>query len=528
MGMAKMGFTAVFPQPPRKSRPSTGTEGIGYGSPCLNRTPIQRGIGLGIGLGAAVFLAFVAAQRSRMDSASALLSTASSAAPLAETGPVSPENPPGRRLILDEVDRQLAAILAAIQNPEARALQVIRVIESADLADPKVGERVWNFAIRSLGLEIAVVEAMESLGRHWVIADRTSAWSFLTDPTRVPAGFEGSLGPIQYEALKGALQEWMNWDRGEALHLARTVPLVLHKQGLFIQLYRRWAETDPETAWDEIQKEEFALELGGFGAGLTLLPVIQSKDPSLALRLARSVPAEFWNSPDAQRGVAGIQRWVQEYPAHAAPFVQEIPGDAGQMLAKSLALHWARTDPTAALDWVLRREATGVPSHPTPYLLGEVALWDPQAAVARWSVASPERQVLWAPPLATSWAQSDPAAASAWAQTLAPGVEQDSALRSVYLEWAGGDPEAAIDSLPRLETSQRDQARVGIVQTLMNQNLAWAADQSLRVSDPLIQSQLLESTFQRWMSSAPDAATAWLDRSGLPEPLSTRLRALRR
>jgi hypothetical protein len=30
------------------------------------------------------------------------------------------------------------------------------------------------------------------------------------------------------------------------------------------------------------------------------------------------------------------------------------------------------------------------------------------------------------------------------------------------------------------------------------------------------------------MSSAPDAATAWLDRSGLPEPLSTRLRALRR
>ena len=554
------------------------------------------------------------------------------------------------------MDRQLAAILAAIQDPAARALQVIRLIESADLSDPQAGKHFWDFVVRNLELESHDLAVMEALGRHWVIADRNAAWSFLSAPARVPAGFEDGLGRQQYVALNGALVEWMNWDRGEALHRARTVPAVRHREGLLTNLYRQWAGTDPETAWNEIRNEEFDGEVRRLSAGIFLLPVIDRKDPGLALRLARTIPAEFWNSPESFQAIGGLHEWAQGNPEGAARFIEEIPGDTGETMRGALIDHWTTKDPAAALEWALGHTGADGIARVTTQILGELARQDPSAAAERWSRGTREQQELWAPVLAAEWAskdpatatawarqqqegglgvtallqstshwvQSDPAAAAAffrgflpgisdpadrlalvriwvtaeptlaldqlrgllpadsrdalfaeilptaipadplaaaaaldeihdaglrlraasrigarwavrspeealaWAQTLATGAERESVLRSVYQGWAGGDPDAAIASLPRLDSPQRDQALVGLVQSLMNQSPARAADQSLRVSDPLIQSQLLESTFQRWMSSAPDAATAWLDRSGLPEALSSRLRALRR
>jgi hypothetical protein len=425
-----------------------------------------------------------------------------------------------------------------------------------------------------------------------VIADRSTAWLFLSDPARIPEEFEGSLGPYQSAALKGALLEWMNWDRGEALHLARTAP-ISRSQGLVIHLYRRWAETDPETAWNEILHEPFAVKLGGFGAGLALLPVIDSRDPTLALQLARLVPAEYWNNPEANQAVWGMLEWSMEDPARAVRIIQEIPGNAGQMLTENLARNWARKDPEAASAWAWDISMRGagltallesarawiaaapvdaaaflrerVPRVTDPDQQMELArVWvtvEPAPALERIRALVPEsgREVLLAEILPTAapadpatataalaeirdpalhrqaasrvglrWAARSPEEALAWSQALAPGVEQESVLRSVYQGWANVNPDEAIASLSRLDSPLRDQALVGLVQSLMNQSPARAADQSLRVSDPLIQSQLLESTFQRWMSSAPDAATAWLDRSGLPEALSSRLRGLRR
>jgi hypothetical protein len=457
-------------------------------------------------------------------------------------------------------------------------------------------------------------------------------------------------------ALNGALVEWMNWDRGEALHLARTVPMDRHRQGLLTNLYRMWAETDPETAWNEIRNEEFADYDSRFTAGLYLLPAIDRKDPRLALRLARSVPADFWMRPECLQAIDGLHEWARQNPLNAARFIEEIPGGSGRMAGEYLVAHWATKDPAAALEWALGRAGPNWIGYETSQILGEMARQDPMDALTRWSGATREQQELWAPALAIEWASMDPASASAWArerlengmgttalvqstsrwiqgdpsaaasflrelvpgitdpadqlalvrlwltaeptlaldqllglvlaenretffaeilptaapidpiatraalaeirdpglhrraasrvgarwgaqapqealdwaQTLAPGAEQESVLRSVYQGWAGTSPDAAIASLPRLDSPQRDQALVGLVQSLMNQSPARAADQSLRVSDPLIQSQLLESTFQRWMSSAPDVATAWLDRSGLSEALSSRLRGLRR
>jgi hypothetical protein len=519
-----------------------------------------------------------------------------------------------------------------------------------------VGATIWDFATRHLELNSSALQAMEALGRRWVVADRSAAWAFLADPGRIPPGFEGSLMPLQSLALRGALLQWAEWDRGEAFHLARTIPTVEHRPQLLTLLYRHWAETDPETAWAEARHETHLSELERYRTVLFQLVVIDRKDPGVALRLARSIPTEFWNRTESLEVLGGLHEWVQENPERAARYIGELPGAAGWVMADYLVNRWTLKDPAATLEWALAHPGTHGSGHDTGRILGVLASRDPLAAVARWSRVTLEMQRSWAPHLAASWASQDPVAATAWAReqqerglgtvallssasqwaqadplaaaafirgvlpsipdladqlalvriwvtaepasamdslrgfvsqenhdalyaeilpagaqadpaaaasalarildpglrqrvasrigarwgaqnpeeavgwarSATPGTEQESAVRSVYEGWAGADPDAAIASLPRLDSQLRDQARVGLVQALMNPSPARAADLSLQVSDPRLQSQLLESTFQRWMSSAPEAATTWLDAAAIPESLRNRLRALRR
>ncbi len=561
-----------------------------------------------------------------------------------------------RRLDAGEVQRQLTDILAAIQDSETRALQVLRILDSADLSDATVGAMIWDFATRHLEPGFNAMTAVEALGLRWVVADRSAAWAFLADPGRIPTGFESSLSSFQRTALRGALLGWVEWDRGEAFHLARTIPSVQHRPWLLIQLYRQWAETDPETASTEARTDSDLSEVERYGAVLFQLTVIDRKDPGLALRLARSIPREFWNSLESNMVLEGLFEWVRQTPDRAARFIGEIPGDTGWMLADYLVSHWTAKDPGAALEWALAHPGANGFTHDTAGILGALASRDPLAAVARWSRDTLEMQRSWAPELAAGWASQDPIAATAWAReqmerglsmaallrstsqwakgdplaaaafirgvlptipdpadrlslvriwitaepapamdslrglvspenhddlyaeilptavqadpaaaasalarilapglrqrvasrigarwgaqnpeeavgwarSATPGTEQESAVRSVYEGWAGANPDAAIASLLRLDSPLRDQARVGLVQALMNPSPARAADLSLQVSDPRLQSQLLESTFQRWMSSAPEAATTWLDAAAIPESLRSRLRALRR
>ncbi len=555
-----------------------------------------------------------------------------------------------RRLDVREVERQLAGILTAIWDPQTRVLQVRRVIESADFSDPSVGARIWDFVIRNLQVDEGTLDALQLLGRHWVVADRAAAWGFLGDPERIPPGFDQSIELQNLFALRGVLIEWTEWDRGEALQLARAVTSAYLREGLLTELYRRWAKSDPETAWMEVLKEDFAEEVQRFRTEVSLLPVISRKDPSLALRLARSLPSDFWETSESFSANAGLHEWARENPAWAARYIEGMPGFAGESMRSSLVGVWSEQDPAAALDWALRlRNLEG----PTEEAFEALARRDVANALDRYSGVTATLQRYWAPVLALQWASSDPASASAWAlrqreaglgsnallqslpmwaqadpsaaaefirgilpqvtdsseqlalaqawvvaepglsldqlrslvapenhdalfadvvkngiatdpnaaraalerivdpgtrrtatsglgvrwgqqnplqalewaQTLPSRVDQESAIRSVFEGWATRQPEAAASHLSNLEASQRDQALVGLVQTVMNQAPADAANRSLQVSDPALQAQLLESTFQRWGRSHPTAAAAWLDQARLPAGLADRLRS---
>ena len=558
------------------------------------------------------------------------------------------------RLSAQVVEQQLASLLASIPHPTELALQVRRIIESADLSDPAVGERLWDFVIRHLVDESEALESLGLLGRRWVIADRASAWRFLSAPDRFPPGSDP--GPFQRQYLlagmTGVLIEWTEWDRGEALHLARTVESAVLREGLLSQLYRKWAESDPETAWMEVLKEDFAEEIQRIRTEISLLPIISRKDPALALRLARTVPSEFWNTAESHSALSEMRAWTDENPATAALYIEGMPGYPGETLRMDLVVIWSRKNPGAALDWVLRQGNHGESLAWAQEALGALTRSDLPGALARFGAVAVAVQEAWASTLASEWSHSDPAAATAWAlrqqeaglgsaallssvqtwafsdpaaaadfirgnlsavsspterralaqawvhaepglpldqlgalvptenhdnlfaeaavhrsvtdpteaqtvlarivdptirriaasnlanrwgsqspmdaldwaRSLPPGGEQDSAIRSVFQAWANQRPTEAAGHIPQLDASQRDQALVGLVQTLMNNSPSTAANRSLQVSDPILQAELLESTFQRWGRSDPAAATVWLDRSQLPEALRDRLR----
>ena len=123
------------------------------------------------------------------------------------------------------------------------------------------------------------------------------------------------------------------------------------------------------------------------------------------------------------------------------------------------------------------------------------------------------------------WGSQNPDEATDWAASLPKGGEQSMAIREIYRAWTHQRFENATASLDRLEPTLRDQALIGIIHERMNASVSDAADLSLRVFDSPTRAELLDSVFRRWGRSNPTEASAWLQRSALPQPLQTQLRA---
>jgi hypothetical protein len=120
----------------------------------------------------------------------------------------------GRRLSADEVARELAAILATNESWHWRFSQMVQVIERADLTQPDCAAVIWDFAMGQPLPNSMDAGLLEALGRCWIVADRASAWAFLSDPKRFGSDSSGNFDHRQSAALSGALSKWMESDAG--------------------------------------------------------------------------------------------------------------------------------------------------------------------------------------------------------------------------------------------------------------------------------------------------------------------------
>ena len=214
-------------------------------------------------------------------------------------------------------------------------------------------------------------------------------------------------------------------------------------------------------------------------------------------------------------------------PAAAAAFLQEILPTVTQPPERlELAQLWVTADPSAALDTF----RTLVPAEALDARLNQAlptaAAADPLAAAsAALKISDPVVRGQTVAKVGFQWGSRSPEEAIDWAASLPKGGEQSMAIRNIYRAWGINQFESATTSLGRLEPALRDQALVGIIHERMNNSPSAAASLGLRVNDSQTRAELLHSVFQRWGRSSPAEASAWLQKSALPQALQTQLKA---
>jgi len=257
--------------------------------------------------------------------------------------------------------------------------------------------------------------------------------------------------------------------------------------------------------------------------------------PTLTREWAIQDPASasHWAEQQWRRGhgivglVRGAESWIRNDAAGAAAFLKEVLPTVRQPSDRlELVQLWVTAEPSAALgalsEVVPAQGRDAVLSRLLPMAVDA----DPASSVAAVSgIRDPVLRGQTISHIGLQWSSRDPENALNWAVSLPPGSEQTAAIRSVYQVWSGNQFDSAKASLERLNSTQRDEALVGIIHERMNTSAAQAADLGLMVSDSQTRSELLGSVFQRWGRSNPAAAASWLETSRIPANLREALKS---
>lgn len=458
----------------------------------------------------------------------------------------------------DEVLRRLAAIGSMTLDPRERVRLIQELIRSADLTEPGCGAAFWDFAFSRFTSDTGLMAVLNTLGHVWAIADRSAAWTYLTDPKRTSSDPHNTLNLGQFEALRGLLSEWMRSDVPGALERARSLSPRTHQTELLTSLYPQlleaWTHVDPLAALDWLlDRSEFAETqpyiLGKLFKHLVEVDLtsavgrferISPKDqnqwaPVLAAEWANRDPrsAVSWAQARWQQGMGpeallrGTESWIKTDPVGAAAFIREILPTVTQPAEQlEFAQLWVTAEPSAGLDTLRSLVPTEALEARLKQALPASVPADPlTAANAALKISNPLVRGQTVATVGFQWGARHPEDAMDWAASLPQGGERSMAIREIYRAWTINQFESATTSLNRLEPPLRDQALIGIIHERMNNSASDAASLGLRVTDPQTRAELLDSVFQRWGRSNPADATAWLRKSGLPQALQTQMRA---
>lgn len=449
----------------------------------------------------------------------------------------------GRRLSADEVARELAAILATNESWHWRFSQMVQVIERANLTQPDCAAVIWDFAMGQPLPNSMDAGLLEALGRCWIVADRASAWAFLSDPKRFGSGPSEDVDRGHYAALRGALSKWMESDGEEALRRARSLTGSRTRSDLVLDLYLKWLHSEPETAWRNVLKASLDDDPEIAYLRFTLLDFVDQENPAWALRLARSIPAATWAQMPEEDVHRILNNWKRQHLEVAVALLQQLPENFSPLVTFGVLDAWGENDPNAALEWVLAHPAPdGSEESRVDSLMGAMTRRDPAAAIARWDAASTEQQGKWLPTLIQEWAIQDPAAASRWAEQqwrrghgivglvrgaeswirtdaagaaaflkeVLPTVRQPSDRQELVQLWVTAEPSAALGALREVVPTQ---GRDAVLSRLLP--LAVAADPASAVAavtgirDPVLRGQTISNIGLQWSSRDPENALNW-------------------
>jgi hypothetical protein len=217
---------------------------------------------------------------------------------------------------------------------------------------------------------------------------------------------------------------------------------------------------------------------------------LATRDPNEALTWVRSLP-----EGRAQQVALNntLTAWSAKNPQAAEQYVDQLPiGPVQTAAAAQLARTIAAHAPTDAVVW-----AQSAPTGAT-----------------RDAVVSA---------VASTWAQQDPAAATQWASTLPTSPAQLEALNGALSYWLLRDAKAAQDFIGSLGADAQLSAATAAAPQLAQSDPAAALTWTQTLPSEAARNAATVAAFARWRDNAPAAADAWLTSANLSPEVKTRL-----
>lgn len=206
--------------------------------------------------------------------------------------------------------------------------------------------------------------------------------------------------------------------------------------------------------------------------------------------------------------------------SEAMQYVSDLPKDdnSREWMMRSIASEVMEGGIDAAASWVTTISDPQLKEGALDSVVGQFARENLEGA-AEWvaSMAGESYANGAVREIAEQMADADPQKALAWADTLA-GEAKPRAYRETLSEWAQDDPTAASEFLLSMNrSSERDQAINGFTSRIQREEPASAIAWAQEIGDPQLQQETLTSAARSWYYSRDrEAATAWLETSGLP------------
>lgn len=373
-----------------------------------------------------------------------------------------------------------------------------------------------------------------------------------------PSILLGDITTVPFQELYGLLS---NRSRDEITKLAeqlKNLPEGRDKNAKLAIFFVAWAHLDAKSALSSATSltsaEARSAAIGG---------VVEGIDASALGSIMKSLQdLSAGDLPPARKGNLlrrALAKWSQVEPAAAAQFLEGSQLDGRDLAAtrRTVAEHWAASDPQAALAWAQRQGGaqdarfvmSGVitgwvdkdPDGAANYVASHLDTLGPEASTmlaVRLFKHDPQRAKDWVDQLpsvaarqtadsfiAMDAASVDPKGASEWAATLPDNV-RDKAIGAAITAWATKDPEAAGQWVRGLSGTTRDEAILAYSASISAKDpsagLTWAAS----VTDPIIRESSLQRIVAGWLRKSPNDAPTWIQNSNLSQTDKARLLAL--
>ncbi len=241
--------------------------------------------------------------------------------------------------------------------------------------------------------------------------------------------------PLEATLVAIALKRWFERDASGAIDYVNA------RQDLWYAAILQWAEVDAKAAAEAIADGRVQAENEQEVLAVLVARLAES-DPSLAMSVALGMPLRGYAAQNAYRQV--IRGLCQEDPNVAVEMLERVPAAVKDSATSVVAWEWGARDGASALSWIKDQPH----SSRSRYLLGiGWAKQDPQAVLDHLDELAKypdSRPALMASALANWW-KRDADEAQRWLENASlTDKETEFVQRSLVLELAKTDPEAAI------------------------------------------------------------------------------------